>query len=710
MTTPSSSSTGRVIPNPYTNVTVASHARAMGNVVPAIPGITATINATQTTATLSSASTFQNGDGVTIWGAGAPCSLSAPTGVTVTPSLAAAPTGLDIDVAGDIGSTTYTYEVVAIDQYGCYTAASTAVSTAKGAASLGAQSMAISGFTQSGNIVKAKVSSTAPLASAAYGFVYATTGTDGTYFGGWYNFTVASGTTLTYQTSNNVSTGAPTTSVGGGTLYYWNDNHITWTSASAPWAYIVYGRVSGRLVPVCMSTVNNVSGGYGATSCDDFGSKMMAGQLFPYWLPSTPPSSPLPDPLTTTIVAGGGTTKLILANAATTSVAGRTVLFDEAPNILTAATAAEGGLLYFPAGNYPINSYLVLPTGNAVELACSTLTLNMTLAINAERFYGMIGPQCTDLTQFGWPTGGIIATSHANPGVYDFGGGFGYIEGIRFTNAGNAQTSLFVDSPSSGQSRYENINFNGSSPNGYMDIPLYMRGGFWDDFDHIAFNVGPGGVGGGYIGATSTPAAYFQWGGLNFSYLSVQNRGLFHFPSAAGAEVQIYGESRDQGGITPFFTIYNNSGCVGGNITFTNVDMDTTPMAIFDNAANCWVGSVTIQPPYSGVTNGYGLVTGAPSTYAYRSPPSVQLCGTATACAQTVHTLTLPFLVYGGPILLSTGAITITSLPFASSTSYACSASDSTGKNPVQVVYNSGSSVTFKGTGSDSIRYQCLGY
>lgn len=82
-------------------------------------------------------------------------------------------------------------------------------------------------------------------------------------------------------------------------------------------------------------------------------------------------------------------------------------------------------------------------------------------------------------------------------------------------------------------------------------------------------------------------------------------------------------------------------------------------------------------------------------------------CGTTTTCAKTVAPL--PIIVNGGPISLVAGTLTITALPFTSSTSYVCNADDSTGINGIDVVYVSGSSVTFNGTGTDSIRYQCQG-
>src|SRR6266702_2857086 len=85
--------------------------------------------------------------------------------------------------------------------------------------------------------------------------------------------------------------------------------------------------------------------------------------------------------------------------------------------------------------------------------------------------------------------------------------------------------------------------------------------------------------------------------------------------------------------------------------------------------------------------------------------PSFLSCGTTSTCAKTNQIRLI--ILNGGPISLSTGTLTITALPFTSATSYVCSADDSTGINGIDVVYISGSSVTFNGTGTDSIRYSC---
>ena len=599
--------------DPYIDVTIASHARSTVITTPAAPGATGSINATSNSLTGVSnpGFAFQVNDGITVWGAGATCPVAAPGTVTVTPSLAQGPTGTLADVAGDTGSTAYSYKIVTIDQYGCYSAASTAGTTSTGAATLGAQTMSVTGFTQATNVVTATVSSTSTLAVGTYFLLSTANSTDAATFGGWYQITsIPNGSTFTFTTGNLVANGAPSVSNAGATMYYWNDNHLTWTSVSGAFAYLIYGRTSGTWNLIGESVLNNPSSGFTVNSWDDYGSTMLAGQDFPYWAPTSAPSSPLPDPLTTTITAINGST-YTLAATATTSVSGQTILFDNGPNIIAAAGSGDN-LVYFPDfGNFVVNSFTVLPSWTWLEFAGSTLTLNMTVKTNNVRMYGMIGQQGLDATSFGWPTGGQVFTYHANPGVWETGAAE-FIEGVQLKNQGNAQTSLMVDTTSS-QGHFKNINFNGTTSNGYMDIPLYMRGGFWYDFDHVAFNTGPGQA---FTGATSTPAAILNIGDSSYNNLSTQVRGLY--TTAAFGQMRFTGISHNQGSITPFLTLYSNSGCVGGVITMDDVEQDTTAQNIFDNASSCFLGLLQFNnslayPP----SNGYSVVTGNKIGYLY---------------------------------------------------------------------------------------------
>jgi hypothetical protein len=111
-------------PNPYVDAMAYGVRAVSAFVPPAIPGITATISSASNIAVISSANTFQDGDGVVIWGAGATNTMSTPAAPRVTPAVSAAGTGSLLDVASPAGSTAYRYQIVARDRNGGLTAAS----------------------------------------------------------------------------------------------------------------------------------------------------------------------------------------------------------------------------------------------------------------------------------------------------------------------------------------------------------------------------------------------------------------------------------------------------------------------------------------------------------------------------------------------------------------------------------------------------------
>ncbi|WP_322055617.1 hypothetical protein [Burkholderia cenocepacia] len=65
-----------------------------------------------------------------------------------------------------------------------------------------------------------------------------------------------------------------------------------------------------------------------------------------------------------------------------------------------------------------------------------------------------------------------------------------------------------------------------------------------------------------------------------------------------------------------------------------------------------------------------------------------------------------------GTVALSSGSATVTlsgSAVFSSSSTYTCTANDTTAANAVKVSQSSGSSITFTGTGTDSVQFLCAG-
>ncbi|HSY98533.1 MAG TPA: hypothetical protein VK788_03485 [Terriglobales bacterium] len=82
---------------------------------------TASTTLGQPIAYLDDAQSFKNGEYVTIFHAGPPCQLSVPSAPAITPSANAG--GLET-ISARSGSSGFAYEIVAADEFGCYTAAS----------------------------------------------------------------------------------------------------------------------------------------------------------------------------------------------------------------------------------------------------------------------------------------------------------------------------------------------------------------------------------------------------------------------------------------------------------------------------------------------------------------------------------------------------------------------------------------------------------
>src|SRR5882757_1703014 len=73
---------------------------------------------------------FVNGDGITIWGAGASITMSTPGAPTITPSIAAGGTSTGIVKTSASGSSTYKYRIIARDKFGGLTPAGSVGTTA----------------------------------------------------------------------------------------------------------------------------------------------------------------------------------------------------------------------------------------------------------------------------------------------------------------------------------------------------------------------------------------------------------------------------------------------------------------------------------------------------------------------------------------------------------------------------------------------------
>ena len=493
-------------PNGFADVT-AYGARAVA--YNSYPSTTATISGSSADASLAAASTFENGDGVVVYGAGATCSLTTPSSVAVQPSQAYSGTNTGRVVDAEAGSTSYEYQIVARDKKGGMTAASTAGTTSTGASSLGVQSATITGFTRSNNTVTVTTSAAHGIkAGALVTITVSATGqealTDYTFAGIYRVATVPTSETFTFTSGMDTRGGAPAASFGGGTAYFYVCNYISWTGHSGDYQYYIYGRVSGSMTLIGCTKANE-------TWFEDYGSTYSAAPSLPDFVPSTPPASSTNQYLVTTISSGAGTTSIVLANAAVNAVSGAKIKYDCAPNILTAANAAvaAGYTLYFPGvsgGVYVINSHLIFPSGTTVWQGGS-LFLNESVELGSGNisWSGIQGGNYST-PQFAYNPGRPITVDTAYPGFVVPGPSV-YIGFVTFATQDQGVAVVQVGETFSGS--YHNCNFSigVGDGNDYSGMAVCTFNGSTIDYDECLFIVsGPDST----VGASLTPLVFYR--------------------------------------------------------------------------------------------------------------------------------------------------------------------------------------------------------
>jgi len=574
-------------PNPYVDIRQFG-ARAVN--VNSIPATTASISSGSATATLASASTFQNGDGITIWGAGPAHSMTTPTAPTVTPSVAEVGTGTGMVVSAPAGATTFNYEIVARDKNGGLTAASTAGTTATGNA-LGAQSVGLTSCSRSNTTVTCTTSSAHGLVVNAQIHINGTVDPSGAnadaQFGGWYLVASVPDTThFTYASGLDSRNGALTASTGG-TVHWFVCNHVTWTAVTGAWEYYIY---SDRSSPGTFSLIG-VSWPQGISSnlfFDDFGPAMMNGAVFPAWVPTTAPTTATSDALTTTIVSGAGTATLTLANAASTTVSSAQAAFDDSPLILAAANGIGTGkpALYIPnSGNtsncFIISSYLSLPSQlSIVQAGC--LWLNETIEIPSSlRWYGDTYPYGRNAVSFAEFGNNAISANAAHPGIYSNHTTNILFKGLDFTSSGNQSNAVFADQVNTFIGDHVNFVSSNNSTD-FMGIPLLLNGILTNTtFPIYLSDVGIFSGAQSLTDQTATPAFLCNFCGLlSWQNATITARGMIYRLAQGGTQIRI-ANGRDQGGITPWLTLTSIGGGQSAAIELDELELDTMANALY---------------------------------------------------------------------------------------------------------------------------------
>ena len=556
--------------NPYVDITTYG-ARA----VTSVPSTTATCSSGSATVSLASASSFQNGDGIRLDGCGATNSMRTPSAPNITPKIASGLIGTEETVNSPSGSTTYNYQCVAADKQGAYTAASAIGSITTGLARLGdSGAIPISSISRSGNIITVSTSSATNIVAGASVWILGVR--DGSFNGAFKVASAPNRNQFTYASGVTTANGG-STSANGGTVDYYLANEVVCPAISgAVWKYYVYlnGSLIGQTKPL-----ENIY--------DDWGATLRGTPSFPAYIPASAPTSAVNDPLVTTIVSGVGSTTLLLANKASSSVSLTRAIFDNGPTIAAAVSAAAGSPVFIPntsSGSFVINSYLSL--GGPTIWQAGSLTLNDTLSVGSGlTWIGYLGGSSKN-----GPSGGMGPQPTTNigpayPGVYIFGNST-LIDGVLFSNAADQALDVLDDGGGTFGGTYSHLMFvtgNGGIGEDYLGIAYEVRGKFGIKFENTTVtpnmnNSGPMGLWAPSIflrGATTCCSVASQ---ITFNTTSLYSKGLGYEATWGNSTMSFFIDWwYTQGPRMPMVSLSQSFvGGLGGQASIKNTTIDTS--------------------------------------------------------------------------------------------------------------------------------------
>lgn len=551
-------------PNPYVDIKQFGARACNPNLTPCAAGLTATISlGSPTVATISSASTFVNGDGVVIYGAGPVNALTTPSAPTVTNVLANGGTGTGVVATSAAGATTKCYKVVAADANGGLTAASAETCTTTGQSTLGAITVNLATATRSGSTMTFTTASAHPILVGTGGGEVYIAGNSDVSFNGWFPVVTAANSTTFTVSNPSISTvnGGTTSSSSVGTATFFTANHVTWPSVTNAWQFYIYCGASGTET---LCGVSNPEGTNTDFTWDDFANLQTNWTFFP-WIPSSPSGSAIADNLSTTITSGAGTTTLTLANAASTAVSSATILLTAGPAI-RAAVAASGTFLIprdAGGGTFVVNDFVDLRANNVNVQQYGNLLVNETVAVNNARWRGYQSAVMANNGPGSWSGGKPLFSvfGGARPGLYvqntQLAGPD--IRDISFFGCSSTNGCLLVLAEGGFSMNFDTLDFvTGQSANDLMGIGLYLRGSNGQSassvvIDKVQFapgnNVGGASHNGGFVcnfcGDVWIRSAYMV------------HRGLLFSTPGAGGTLRI-DQAHLNGGGTPLVTVFES--------------------------------------------------------------------------------------------------------------------------------------------------------
>ena len=538
-----------------------------------IPSTAGTISSGSTTLTLAAAIDFINGHGIVVHKAGPATALTTPTTVTVAP--------------GGIlnGGTTYNYQVVAEDATGGLTAASAAGSTTTGPATLGANTALATQCVRSGGTTTFTTSTAHNFAAGQTVSVAGFNAGAGTFLDDCNGTFVIIATPTSTTFTINQSAMADRTDASGGTAQVNGYNKVTWNYQANALRYWIYR--GGSLVGVAIGL---------DPIWYDYGYDLQTGIVSAY-VSTSAPAGPQNGYLATTIVSGGGTTTLTLANAASATVSSVVVLHDNSVNLLNAVATAinsGGGTVYFATtatGSvdvYPFNAVTPLNTptnGKQVRLLINGIaSINLPFVIGSS--YTIEGlPKNAGGSQFLYGYAAQISGSgfplvyvNANPNKTQL-----LFKNIQFAATYNQQTAVYFDeNPSGGGST--GILFDDTSITSAQksNSGLVIKGGFDFWFRRGVYNLQ-------IATALGQPAIRFKNssaavcgtncqvpGRVRFDGVTMLGAGIqadnFDNPNAGTMLSWDFHNMLYENGVTPFFRLSIANNLSTGFYTFSHID------------------------------------------------------------------------------------------------------------------------------------------
>jgi len=563
-------------PNPYYDVR-KSGARAVS--LAAIPQTTGTINSGSSTLTLAAASTFQNGDGITIYGAGSTNTLSTPSAPTVVASNMAGPMRSGITVANSSGATTYQYQVIARTLFGAYTAPSSATSIANGPAALGNGSVSVTSWSRSGCTVTLNFGSSANLVTGAHIYITGSASQSDIPIKGRHPVTVVNPTQVTY--ADSTCSNVPSTTTNSVTATYHLANHISWAAVTGAWTYCIYGRTAGSMNLIGVSLPENsdsrVTPDPLYNTFDDLGYGTVTDAVCPVAMPSVATNNYL----TTTIASGAGTTTLTLAGTASNSVVASAVIFDNTPTMTTAVNnTGRLGVTYVPTTAFNFGFYMHSPFGaTGLPTFVSIMQAGVVQAADTVYIPGNIGVIWSGQPKV--PNGSnpqfandnnISLILQAQIGVYGSTPKFDHINLIG--SQANGQTLFLQDSFGSIPGwRFEHVGFLTSGTSDCTSVHILQRedilGSAVDNLHYVNFGVGS------CPASTDTPVFIrTRKGGIyTFTHVFTFRRGIYFGGGTDLTADDFYSQGTiDQ----PKITVGNFGGGTAAAISLNSSVEDTT--------------------------------------------------------------------------------------------------------------------------------------